>query len=113
MKRITIPTTDVTVPSGYTVTFKTVRSYGDAVEIRNRTLGNAPINETGAELVTTVAQAQESVIALLSVMLTAWDVTEDDNTPTLLTEDNMKAIFSDEDVNFLTTAISTKPDPKS
>lgn len=112
MKRIIAPTKDVTVPSGYTVTLKAKKSYGDGIEIRNKALGNLPVT---ADAITTVEQANEAVLQTLLVMITAWDVTEEDDSPTPLTEQNIKDVFSDEDVQFLADAINgaAEPDPKS
>ena len=112
MKRIKVPTKDVVVPSGYTVTIKTKQTYGDSTAIRNRVLGDLPVDAT--EIKTTIAQANSAVVQTLLVVITAWDVTEEDDSATPLTEENIVSILTDEDVNFLMPIINgaAVPDPK-
>lgn len=113
MKRPVIQTKQITIPSGFTITAKAKKSYGDSVAIRNKALGEASVTDGMSSM--TFAQANNLIMTTLVVMITAWDVTEEDGTPTPLTEDNMKAIFTDEDVNFLSEKINSEsePDPKS
>lgn len=110
MQRKQIATREVVVPSGYTLTIKDKLSWGDERKVQIKALGGAEVDGAGK---INFEQSFNWLSANTKKKIIAWDVTEEDGTPTPLTDENIDEILSQEDADFLAKQLVVETDPKS
>lgn len=112
--RPSIPTIKVTTPdTGIEVELKSYLTYGDNKEIFATIFNDVYVGgEADDKLKTTVSQAQEMIGLTVLKAIVSWNVTEENGTSIEPNKENVEAILTDKDVNFLATQVRSSEDVK-